>query len=89
MGSRRMASQEVLHGGIMSDCCQICGKPSKDDLFSYVTNEPVCSICKIKFIGGLPSRDRIVGVREKLGLKEGEYLKQDNAAEAARILGRK
>ena len=69
--------------------CAICGKPKKDDLFSAVANEPVCSICKLKFIGGLPtSQKRIETVREHLGLAEGEYLTQDNAAEAARILGR-
>jgi hypothetical protein len=70
--------------------CKICGKPSEDDLFSYVTQEPVCSICKIKFIGGLPTTEiRINDARTALGLKDGEYLKQDNAAEAARILGRR
>ena len=69
--------------------CAICGKPKEDDLFSAVANEPVCSICKIKFIGGLPtSQKRIEAVRERLGLAKGEYLMQDNAAEAARILGR-
>ena len=70
--------------------CGICGTPRKDDLFSAVTNEPVCSICKLKFIGGLPtSKERIQIARERLGLKEGEFLKQDNGAEAARILRRK
>lgn len=70
--------------------CRICGKPNDDDLFSYVTGEPVCSICKIKFIGGLPTiPERIKMARESLGLKDGEYLVQDNGAEAARILGRR
>jgi len=69
--------------------CAICGKPKKDDLFSAVANEPVCSICKIKFIGGLPTtQKRIEAAREQLGLAKGEYLIQDNAVEAARILGR-
>lgn len=69
--------------------CQICGKPQNDDLFSFVTNEPVCSICKVKFIGGLPTTpDRVREARNSLGLTAGEYLKQDNGAEAARILGR-
>jgi len=69
--------------------CGICGKPSNDDLFSYVTGEKVCSICKMKFIGGLPTTEaRITEARTRLGLKDGEYLVQDNAAEAARILGR-
>jgi len=70
--------------------CQICGTPSGDDLFSAVTGEPVCSICKLKFIGGLPTTPgRISDARLKLGLKDGDFLKQDNAAEAARILGRR
>ncbi len=70
--------------------CKICGKPSDDDLFSYVTGEPVCCICKMKFIGGLPTTElRINDARTRLGLKEGEYIVQDNGAEAARILGRK
>ena len=69
--------------------CEICGKPQADDLFSYVTQEPVCSICKFKYIGGLPTtRERIAKVRKALGLKAGEYLEQDNAEEARRILGR-
>ena len=69
--------------------CAICGEPKEDDLFSAVTNEPVCSICKLKFIGGLPtSQKRIEAVREYLGLAKGEYLIQDNAMEAARILRR-
>lgn len=70
--------------------CKICGKPSKDDLFSCVSQEPVCSICELKFIGGLPTtEERISDARLALGLKDGEYLEQDNAAEAARILGRR
>lgn len=70
--------------------CAICGLPSGDDLFSAVTREPVCSICKINFIGGLPtSPERIKIVRLFLKLKDGEYLKQDREAEASRILGRR
>ncbi len=69
--------------------CEICGKPQQDDLFSAVTQEPVCSICKIKFIGGLPTTpNRIQAARELLGLSEGEYLVQNHGREAARILGR-
>ena len=71
------------------DKCNICGKPSKDDLFSAVTQEPVCSICKLKYIGGLPTTpERIKTARDLLGLRAGEYLKQDNTEEARRILGR-
>lgn len=73
----------------MSDKCEICGKPQKDDLFPFVTSEPVCSICKINYIGGLPTTHlRIKLVRGALGLKDNEYLKQDNVAEARRSLGR-
>ncbi len=69
--------------------CAICGTDLSKDLFSYVTGEKCCSICKIKFIGGLPtSNERIKQSRERLGLQDGQYLKQDNGAEAARILGR-
>ena len=69
--------------------CQICGAVLKDDLFAAVTQEPVCCICKQKFIGGLPTTPgRITAARARLGLKEGEFLIQDNAAEARRILGR-
>ncbi len=71
------------------DKCGICGKPKKDDLFSAVTGEAVCSICKMKFIGGLPTTtERVTLAREKLGLAEGEYLNQDNADEARKLLGR-
>jgi len=70
--------------------CAICGTDLNKDLFSAVTGEKCCSICKLKFIGGLPTSDeRIKMARERIGLKEGEYLKQDNGAEAARMLGRK
>lgn len=69
--------------------CEICGTALKDDLFAMVTQETVCCICKTKLIGGLPtSPERIAEVRNKLGLKAGEYVTQDNPEEAARILGR-
>ncbi len=69
--------------------CQICGKPRQEDLFSYVTGEPVCCICKLNYIGGGPTTSQqIAKVRAVLGLKDGEYLQQDHAAEARRILGR-
>lgn len=70
-------------------CCQICGTPSKDDLFSAVTQEPVCSICKVKYIGGMPTTSEgITAARKILRLKDGEFLKQDNGEEARKILGR-
>jgi len=72
----------------MSDCA-ICGTDLSKDLFASVTDDSVCCICKVKYIGGLSSRDRIPVVRASLGLKDGEYLAQDNAQEAARILGRR
>ena len=69
-------------------CCRICGCPNEKDLFSAVTQEPVCSICKIKFVGGLPTtKERIEQVRSRLGLKETEFLEQDRGKEAKRILG--
>jgi hypothetical protein len=70
--------------------CAICGTDLSKDLFSFVTQEKCCSICKLKFIGGLPTSDeRIAAARSALQLKPGEYLQQDNGAEAARILGRR
>ena len=70
--------------------CKICGTSLKDDLFSFVTQDAVCSICKLKFIGGLPTTaDLIAAARERLNLKDGEFLAQDNPQEAAKILGRK
>lgn len=73
----------------MNEVCQICGMPQKDDLFSFVAQEPVCSVCKVKYIGGLPTTpQRIKEAREKLGLKEGEYLKQNHGEECRKILGR-
>lgn len=69
--------------------CAVCGNDLRNDLFASVTGEPCCSICKLKYIGGLPTSDsRVKEVRAKLGLADGEYLQQDNGAEAARILGR-
>jgi len=66
--------------------CEICGN---EDLYSSVSGERVCSICKIKFVGGLTARrEDISNVRDKLGLKQGEFFKQDCGAEAKKILGR-
>lgn len=68
--------------------CKICGTELSNDLFSAVTGEKVCSVCKIYHIGGLPTtEERIAAARLALGLADGEYLKQDNADEARRILG--
>ena len=67
--------------------CAICGNDLGSDLFASVTGEKCCCICKVKFIGGLPTSDeRIAAVRTRLELADGEYLPQDNGAEAARIL---
>ena len=69
--------------------CEICGKPQEDDLFSFVTQGPLCSVCTVKYGGRFgPTKESVKAVREELGLKNGEYLKQDNAEEARRILGR-
>ncbi len=69
--------------------CAICGTPLKDDLFASVAQEPVCAICKVKFIGGLPTTpERINTVREQLQLKQGEFLKQDPGEEARKLLGK-
>ena len=68
--------------------CAVCGNDLGNDLFASVTGEKCCAICKLKFIGGLPTSDeRIAAARAKLGLADGDYLQQDNGAEAARILG--
>lgn len=73
----------------MREGCGICGANLAKDLFAAVTQEPVCCICKQKYIGGLPTtEDRIQEARNQLGLKAGELLKQDNAEEARKILGR-
>ena len=70
--------------------CAICGNSLEKDLFASVTGEPVCAVCKLYYIGGLPtSTERVNAARAKLGLKDGEYIEQDNGQEAARILGRK
>lgn len=69
--------------------CAICGTELGKDLFAAVTGEKCCSICKVKFIGGLPTSDeRISAARERLGLADGQFLEQNRGAEAARILGR-
>ena len=84
-----MDQEKSAKGGQNMGKCAICGTDLEKDLFSAVTREPVCSICKLKYIGGLTtSPARITIARSRLGLAEGEYLKQDNPAEAARILGR-
>jgi len=68
--------------------CAICGTDLGNDLFASVTGEKCCCICKVKFIGGLPTSDeRIAQARTRLGLAVGAYLQQDNGAEASRILG--
>ena len=73
----------------METRCGICGSPLEDDLFSFVTGEKVCSICKVKYIGGLPTtKGRINEARGSLGLNEGEFLMQDNPKEASKILGK-
>lgn len=69
--------------------CAICGTNLAADLFSAVTQEPVCAICKLKFIGGRQASEQLIWkAREVLGLSDGEFLQQDNAAEAARLLGK-
>ena len=69
--------------------CKICNTPLGKDLFSAVTGEDVCSLCKHNYIGGLPTTpERIAAARKRLGLADGEYLDQDRGAEARRILGR-
>ncbi len=74
----------------MTKQCAICGTDLGNDLFAAVTGEKCCCICKTKFIGGMPTSDeRIARARAALLLADGEYLKQDNGAEAARILGHK
>jgi recombinational DNA repair protein (RecF pathway) len=68
--------------------CEICGKPQQDDLFSAVTGERVCSICKLKYIGGLPTTsERISQARARLHLVDGQFLVQNHGEEARKILG--
>ena len=77
-------------GILMAKRCAICGTDLGNDLFAFVTGEKCCAICKVRFIGGLPtSLERIAQARVRLGLADGEYFTQDNGVEAARILGRK
>ncbi len=77
---------EGTQGGLMKRCA-ICGNDLGKDMFASVTGEKCCAICKLKFIGGLPTSDeRIEASRLRLGLADGEYLQQDNGAEAMRIL---
>ena len=68
--------------------CAICVNELSGDLFAAVTGEKCCSICKLKYIGGLPTTDeRIAQARQRLGLIDSEHLEQDNGIEARRILG--
>jgi hypothetical protein len=69
--------------------CAICGTDLSNDLFASVAEKKTCAVCTVNYIGGNASPARIATVRAALGLAEGEYLKQDNAAEARRILGRR
>ena len=70
--------------------CAICGTDLAGCLFASVTGEKVCAICKVKYVGGLPTTDeRVTAIRGVLGLADGEYLQQDNGAEAERILSRR
>lgn len=70
----------------MGSNCKVCGK---DDMLTACTGGGVCSVCTMKFFGGgKATPDRIAEIRAKLGLSDGELLKQDHGAEAARILGR-
>ncbi len=70
--------------------CAICGTDLGNDLFASVTGEKCCCICKVKYVGGLPTSDeRIAKVRAALNLDDGAYLRQDNGAEAKAILGRR
>jgi len=87
-GSSNM--MDITKGEKIMAKCEICGTPRENDLFSAVTGEKVCSICKLKFIGGLSTNSRLIdAARARLGLSEGEYLVQDNPKEAAKILGRR
>ena len=66
--------------------CKICGA---SDLFTACSDEGVCGVCTMRFFGGLKvTTERIAEIRGNLGLADGELHKQDNAAEASRILGR-
>lgn len=66
--------------------CQICGQ---SDLFSVCSDSRTCAVCSLNFTGPNPTEEIVKKVRSLLKLKENEYLKQDYAAEAARILGYK
>lgn len=70
--------------------CKICDEPTENDLFSAVTGEDVCSLCKLQCIGGLPTtQQRIDDARQRLGLTDGQFLIRDRLADARRILGRR
>ena len=82
----RNGSKKEGRRGNMSQC-KICG--TAQDLFLACTGEGVCSICKLKFIGGLTAtQERINQIRAGMGLKDGQFLEQDNGKEAGRILKR-
>ena len=75
--------------GRYAERCKICGTRSDADLFSAVTGEDVCSLCKLSYIGGLPTTpDRIQGARELLMLKEGEFLQVNRGERVRGMLGR-
>ena len=46
--------------------CQICGIKENDDLFLYVNGGRACSICTIKFVGGLPATEERVQYQKQL-----------------------
>ena len=90
MDAGYQGGETVKKGGEIMERCEICGEPSEHDLFSAVTGERVCSICKLKFIGGLPATTgNIDEARKRLGLEDGKYLEQNNPQEAAIIMGRR
>ena len=65
--------------------CKIC---NATDMYTEVTMKKVCAICTVKLVGGIDTDKRIEEVRVALGLKDGEFLKQNNAEEARKILGK-
>ena len=68
------------------DGCQICGT---SDLMTACSDDGVCSVCTMRFLGGgSPRPGAIQKIRERLRLSDGEFFQQDHAAEAAKILGR-
>ena len=49
--------------------CKICNTPLGEDLFSAVTGEDVCSICKNNHIGGLPTTPALIAAARELHLR--------------------